>query len=330
MQEQQINFAGLPIKKTITLLRRLGMGLLDALLEGPNEPGKRLKARPQPDLLELLPGEETLALARSQVWKVIGGKRPFGHIPKNMRIQLPRAMKKMVPKSVRGKVSAEQWKIAANNRIALALGGTAGDGLPDDLWPVIAKAAWCDANFQVSAAAVVTEWLCSMHLLVPFEMPIVLLSHKTFWVLTALAKIKTPKVDRWFSSRERAVVRMGRRLHEEAGRQAMTNEWASFWDQWLIQLASQRWPSGFKHLDIRLCKSLSALPLLDTPAAPKLCRDKGSRKFQNRPFIEKWFDMMDGIKRLRRPPMDFRQMVLLDLCAPNWQNQIPMFFKNGR
>jgi len=325
MQDHLIDFTNLPIKETITILRRLGMGLLDELFEGPNEPGKRLKARPQPDLLKFLSKEEIQTLAQSQIWKVIR-KRPLQRIPKNMREQLSRALRKMVSKSTAGKMSAHQWQIAANNRIALALGGTAGDALPDDLWPVVAEAAWCDPNFRISMAMIVSEWLCSMRLLVPFQLPMVRMSHRTFWVLIALAKVKPLKIRKWFSKEERAAIRIGRRLQEEAGLQAMTNEWADFWDQWIIYLASQRWPSGFKQLDTRLCKAISALPLLDTPAAPKLCRSKSTLKLPPRSFSEKWCDLIDRIKRLRRPPKDFRRVVLLDLCAPNWENQVPLFF----
>jgi hypothetical protein len=105
------------------------------------------------------------------------------------------------------------------------------------------------------------------------------------------------------------------------------NEWAGFWDQWIIQLACQRWPSAFSQLENRLCKALMGLPLLKTTAAAALCPKKGILKLSPWALIEKWFDKIDGIKRLSKSKKDYRRIILLNFAVPNWEKQIPAFFK---
>jgi hypothetical protein len=130
----------------------------------------------------------------------------------------------------------------------------------------------------------------------------------------------------WFSRTERAAVRVERRFQEEAHLRIAVNEWADFWDQWLIRLASQRWPAGFGHLDARVCKALVALPLLDTTSLPKLCRVRKNLKRLFRLIIEKWFDKRDRIKRFPRPQKGRRKYALLNFSAPNWHEHMPEFF----
>jgi hypothetical protein len=236
-------------------------------------------------------------------------------------------LNKLVTKSINGKISARQWQIAVCNRIALALGGTRGDILPDDLWAAAAEAAWCSEDFQLSAAMTINDWLRRMRLLVPYEPPIVILSPITYWVLIALAQVKPLKFHHWFSKKRRANIRVNRRFQKEAQWQMIKNEWAGFWDQWIIQLASQRWPSAFSQLENRLCKALTGLPLLKTTEAAALCPKKGILKLSPWPLIEKWFDKMDGIKRLSKSKKDYRRIILLNFAVPNWEKQIPAFFK---
>ena len=320
-----LNFTGLPVKEMILLLRRLGMHLLEELLGEQGVPGKELSEEPQPELWKLLSSREIKTLAQAQVWKVKWNWKT-GLIPANMRDDLRRALKKLIPKTIDGKIKPGQWEVGICNRLALALGGTAGGILPDELWLAAAGAAWCDPNFQFSVAMKLINWLRKTRLMVPYEPPEPRLSPNTFWVLIALTQIKPLKVGYFFSRKERAAVRVQRRFQEEANLRIMVNEWAGFWDQWVIRLASQRWPSGFCQMDTRLCKALLALPLLDTTAMPKLCRNKRSLMLAIRLFIEKWFDKIDGIKRLRRSAQSRRRQALLNLTAPEWENLMPDFF----
>ena len=304
------------------------MRMLEELLAPPCEVGKVLSVKPQPELKSILTAQDIKILARASVWKVkFSGSRKTGRISKNLREDLSRALNKLVTKSINGKITAQQWQIAVCNRIALALGGTRGDILPDDLWETAAEAAWCSEDFQLSIAMKINDWLRIMRLLVPYEPPIAILSPITFWVLIALAQVKPLKFYHWFSKKKRAGLLVSRRFQKEAQWQMIKNEWAGFWDQWIIQLASQRWPSAFSQLEDRLCKALTGLPLLKTTAAAALCPKKRILKLSPWPLIEKWFDKMDGIKRLAKSKKDYRRIILLNFAVPNWEKQIPTFFK---
>ena len=331
--EQNFDFTGLPLEEASYILRRLGMRFLEELLAPPYSPGRPLPVKPQPELKTLLSEQDIKILAASQVWKV---KRSLnlktGRIPKKLREEPTRALKKLIAKSLhpKGKLSARQWQVAASNRFALALGGTAGDILPDDLWPITAKTAWCNPDFQFSVALKINNWLRTMQLVVPYELPIVILSPITFWALISLAKIKPLSFPYWFSRKKRSGIRISRRFQQEAQKQMMRNEWAGFWDQWVIQLASQRWPSAFSQLDNRLCKALLSLPLLKTTANSTLCRKKSFLKLSLWPLVERGFDVIDGIKRLPRSKKDTRRIALLNFAASRWEKQMPEFLTPQR
>jgi hypothetical protein len=331
--DQNFDFTGLPLEEAGYILRRLGMRLIEELLAPPYSPGRPLPVKPPPELKTVLSENDINLLAASQVWKV---KRSLnlktGRISRKLREEPARALKKMIAKSLhpKGKLSARQWQIAACNRFALVLGGTAGDILPDDLWPISANAAWCNPDFQFSVALKINNWLRTMRLVVPYELPVAILSPITFWALISLARIKPLRFPYWFSWKKRDNIRVSRRIQQEAQRQMMRNEWAGFWDQWVIQLASQRWPSAFSQLDNRLCKALLSLPLLKTTANSALCRKKSVLNLSLWPLVERGFDVMDGIKRLPRSKKDSRRIALLNFAASYWEKQRPEFLTPQR
>lgn len=321
----KLDFTGLPLKETILILRRLGLRLLDDLLGQPVKPGEPLPEEHQPELWTLLPVQETQTLARSKIW-TFKRTRKTGRIPRNMRYDLTRAFRRMFPRAIAGKISMKRWNTGAGNRFALALGGTRGDVLPDDLWPVAAKAAWEDMNFRLTVVERIYRWLRTGRVLAPYDFPDIHLSVNTFWVLIALAKVKPMTVKYWLSRKERTDIQVERRLQKEAYAHIMANHWADFWDQWIIQLASERWPGGFKQLDNRLCKALLALPLLDTTAMTKLCKEKRSKKESFRLLVERVFEKIDGFRRLKKPMIGLRRYALINLTAPDWEHRIPLFF----
>lgn len=325
----RIDFTGLPVKEVAVLLRGIAIGILSELLDSSCPPGKPLPATIQTDLMKFLPRSAIMPIHQAFIWK-LKRKGPAKRIPGNMREELSRSMKKLVKKTRSGKIKPKQWEIAANNRIALALGGTRGGGLPDDLWTVAAHWAWNDPHFKLTVSRKIYHWLKTMRLLVPFEPPNINFSPNTFWLLLSLAKIKSLKGIKWLSKKERARVRVARRLQDEAKAQAMTNEWAGFWDQWLIQLATQRWPGAFKQLDSRLCKAIVALPLLNIPTGSTLCRGKKQLIPPLEKILEKLFDKIDGIRHLKRPSKDFRRAVLLNLSTGDWNLFIPPFFLTNK
>jgi hypothetical protein len=324
-----IDFAGLPMQEAANVLRRLAMSLLSELLKADRSLDKTKKNMQPPYLLKYLSSEEIRALAKSAVWKVIR-KGPLKRIPRYIRENPQRALKKLVKKTVAGKIKPRQFQVAANNRIALALGGTAGSGLPDALWSIAAEMAWNDARFKLSVSMKLYEWLRNIRLLAPYEPFVPLISANTFWVLISLAMVKPPKTNRWLSADARARVRLGKHLQEEARVRILSNEWAGFWDQWIIRMASQCWPAGFKQLDTRLCKALAALPLLNIQADSALFGGMGRSNPLIGIMVEKWFDKIDGVRRLRRPSKDFRRAVLLNLSAPDWKTDMPGFLKDWK
>lgn len=327
MDNKGLDFGGLPVGEVSAVLRRLVGRILDELFDEDCGPGQPLKKARPLKIGELLTRKEFLLLDSSCVWEV-HKKRPAYRIASAFRDELPRALKKLMKRTVnrKKKVTAEQWNTAVCNRVALALGGTAGDGLPDGLWPVVAKAAWYDPYFTHTINMKIIRWLKQMRLFYPFQVPAAHFSLPTFWILIAISDPKPLKFHTMFSHTERAAVRVCRRLFREAHMEAMTNGWAGFWDQWLIRLAMQRWPSGFKHLDTRLCKALMALPLMGNRDWTKQCTAKGKVKLYNRTFGERVHDLIDRIKRRRRPPRDFHRTALLNLTAQGWENHMPEMF----
>lgn len=315
--KRPLEFTQLPLQQTAEMLRRIAIGLISQLLDPANLPGEPLTAESRPLLLKYLLKDECRALGNARVWKLVK-KRPMKRIPVNMRENFPKTMKQMFSRALKGKLKARQWEIAANNRIALALGGTKGGGIPDDLWMVAANAAWMDPAFKLSMATRIGDWLRSREIMTDEASSVPMLHPNTYWILIALTYVDPLKASQWFSKLDRVRVRIGKRLHEEARFQTMVNGWAGYWDQWIIRLATQRWPRGFNQLDARLCKALTSLPLLNISRSSSLCGKKGGL-FSKQGLIEKWFDKRDGVKRLKRPAKAYRRAVILNLCEPGFK-----------
>lgn len=326
-EESRIDFTRLPIEETAVILRRLIDHILDKLLDPGSKPGQPPGEVAPLELAALLTGKEIQLLDSASIW-VVKRKGFRQRIKRNFRDELPRALRKVVKKSVspKKKVSAFEWQIGVSNRLSLACGGTAGDGLPDGFWPLVAKAAWCEPGFQHSTGMKIVQWLRSMRLFYPYQIPVANFTLSTFWVLIAMMKPKPLKWRCWISKKERAGVRVCRRLFREAHMQAMVNGWADFWDQWLIRLAVQRWPEGIKGMDTRLCRAILALPLLVNNEWSKTCTGKGKIKIYNRTLAERVCDFLDGVKRRRRPPREFHRAALLYLAAPGWEERVPEMF----
>jgi hypothetical protein len=324
--DRNINFTRLPVVRAAGILRRLAIELLNELLDHSCPPGEPLPEQSQLNLLAFLQKDEVKVLSKSRTWKIIR-RGPLRRIPKNLREKPSRSLKKLVSKTLAGKISIKKWQIISNNRVALALGGTKGNGLPDDLWPVAASLAWNDPGFKLKIALAIGAWLSKHQILAPSEPMVPTISVKAFWFLIALTGANPPKASRWFSASMRARTRLAKVLQEEALVQTMSNEWAGFWDQWLIRLTTERWPSTFYQLDQRLCKAIMALPLLKSSVRSDLC--KGKKKPPTHGLRERWFDWMDGVKRLKRPSKDFRRVLLLNLSTPNYETQIPNWFKEN-
>jgi len=320
-----LNFSGLPVPEAVEMLRRLALGLLSELIDTTAIAGRSMKAAPQPDLHKYLLHDQIKKLAASAIWKV-QYKRAFKRIGAAMRENLPRAMKRLITRTGKGKVNLRQWLRAANNRVAYALGGTKGNGLPDDLWALAAGMAWNDPGFKLTVSLKLYDWLRKQQVLVPYDLPVIVLHPNTFWILIALTTARPKKSGRWYSRKRRARVRTALHLQEEAKFQILSGGWASFWDQWLIQLTTQRWPQGYMQLDSRLCKAVMSLPLLNISSDSRFCSGKKARAPIVKQIADRIFNKLDGVRILKRPTRDFRRSVLMSLSHIYWYKEIPDFF----
>lgn len=303
---QRIDFQQLHIKEISEILRKLGIDLLNRLLAG----------HPPPLLTSLLTEKDILTLSQSHVWKL---KRHR----KSRKGERPKILKDLIFKLLADSIYTDEWQEEACDRVALAIGGIPGDGLPDVLWPVAAEAAWKAPGFLYEIAWNLFQYLRKEELFSPFETPNVEFSHGAYWVLIALAVPKRLTLRQWFSWRQRRTFYTAKRLQAEARRQVMVKGWAHFWDQWLIKRAVKNWPSAFIHLDSRFFESLTQLPLTDGSMEVFMLQQSREPKTRIKKILRKLSRFMDKIKNsmgLLKP-----RDTGLDLSDPKWKKQVPEF-----
>ncbi len=305
------------MENVILTLRRLGMRLLEELLKDDDSP--------QPSLKIIISKQESQLLADSYFWK-LKKKRKTGRISSNLNNQLTRTLKKMTKRAIKGKLSPGQWQVGFYNRIWSAFGGLPGNIIPHRLWPAAAQAAWKDLHFQLSVSRKIFHWFHENRVIAPFQWPQVQLSAQTFSVLICFADIKPLTVRYWFSRKERKYIRGQRKFKQEAHRLAMDQEWAGFWDQWIIHRASQRWPAAFSKLDPRLRQTLQDLPLMTAVPFPRTKPYK--RRFSDglRSFIEACFNRFDRVRTFKPNKKEHPKSPLFNFTDPAWVDQVPLFF----
>ena len=171
------------------------------------------------------------------------------------------------------------------------------------------------------------RYLRERELFMPFALPVVSFSPRTFWLLIALAPTQQTGPGQMLFSKRRAAVRVEQRLHREAWGQVMEDHWAGFWDQWLIRLTMECWHDSFRFLDKRLCRAFMQLPFRFTGALH--CESCPSHQAPPARQPGKFWERFDGIYRLRRPEVDSRRVGDYDFAAPGWEEQMPAFFVPG-
>jgi len=329
MTQEFIDFTKLPVDDVILILRRTGFRLLEELLETPFEAGKPLEGIQLPRLSHFFSGQEVDELYGSCIWKV-KRKRKTGFIKRNLREKLYKSLKKLSEKAIKGKINADVWNIGYNNRLSIALGGTKGNILPDDFWFFVSQVAWCEPQFQLSAGVRVLKWLRKSRFLAPVEIPGFYVSPNIFWVLIALTEMKPLTFRYWISKRERNRVRLERILKENAHNLVCVDNWAGFWDQWIIDLASQIWPSGFCFLDRKMLNALLEIPFIHkdpiTEASKNTKKINLKLKLLLRKSIEFCFGKIDRVKRFPQSGSTRDRNPLLNIIARDWQEKMPAFF----
>jgi hypothetical protein len=307
---QRLDFQQLYIKEITEILRKLGTDLINRLLAG----------HPPPLLTSLLTGKDILTLSQSYIWKLIRHR-------KSRKGERPKILKDLIFSLLADSISAAGWQEEACERVALAIGGTPGDGLPDVLWPVAAEAAWQEPGFLYKTAWDVFQYLRNEELFSPYQTPNIEFSHGTYWVLIALALPKRLTLAQWFSRGQRRTLNAVKCLQEEARRQVMVEGWAHFWDQWLLKRAVKSWPSAFIHPDRRFFESLTGLPLLAGSVDIFMLRQSREPKTRIGKMLRKLSQFIDKIKNsmgLLKP-----RETGLDLSDPKWKEQVPDFIKDA-
>ncbi len=327
--EDKFDFTQLPIFEVAQILRRIAMQLLDELIESsPNPQSSQDNNKKQPSipqLKEYFSKKDIQLFSQSALWRYHPYSRT-GIIPSNLRKKPTKALKYLSKKALKGKLTPQKWEIGCFNRLAFLLGGTKADILPDSLWPVAASLAWQDPEFQFSILQKIHQMLRQRQLFDISEIPLIRISPITFWLLIALTSQNPLKFRYPLSSNERAAVRSQKRLHLLALNFLTQNQWAGFWDQWIIRLALFRWTSAFQYLPSQLSRAILELPLMNTPNIPTIKPTKHYFKKAIRHFIQDIFEDIDGIKRLPTPPPILSPYAQLHFTHPQWESQAPSFF----
>jgi hypothetical protein len=307
-----------PMVTAANILRGLVAGLVDRLFSGKPPANKRA-----PALASFLTPIEARALGELHLWKLRTppNTRPTVSIPKDKENRLKVSLKDLVTRSITGEIDAREWQTVFQNRLVQALGGGAqGSGLPQDLDPLVEKAAWDDLRFRRALAVRVKEYLRERVLFIPGEQWIPRFSSGAFWTLIGLSEIGEV-------SGQKAFISMLAAIREEARRHVLYEGWAGFWDQWLIRVAREQWPLAFEQEKDMFSRALLALPLVTRRSAAFPEKTPHIPKLTFPDWLKKWMPTFFGFINTQTPGMAKRAENIISLVHPDWEEQIPVFFK---
>jgi len=307
-----INFSALPMAEIYLILRNLGGGLLEAVLHG----------RERPELSSFLLERDVLTFSKSKVWETPLHRRLL-QIPKHLRVNLANGLKEPISSAWSGSLSAEQWRLRTRDRLAYALGASPFHILPDAFWPLATHMAWEDPMFCHQYAGLVVGILKKEPPLINGLVPHISFSPITFQVLILLAANKQP-----FSislSGQRALVRITNRLRQGSAMMVSENQWAGFWDQWLIVRALRYWPEGAEELAPSLRRILARLPLLDNTLLTGRRRGIWER-IKCYPLKRQCLNIADKLVAIPAPRVSSSKESTP--ASPNWRDEIPEYMRS--
>lgn len=173
------------------------------------------------------------------------------------------------------------------------------DHLPDQLLPLLGEMAWSDLMFRHRVASEIRAFLREEVLFARGDDHAVILSVKVFWLLMALSIEKSSVQMRLLRADSVAAAsgRAAARLAEHGAKEAGSEHWAGFWEQWLVKQMSEHWPQAFAKLDADLRGNLQRLPVLA------------------------------GRRRDERVTAPDSHHSLLDLAVSDWQVQAPGWYQ---
>jgi hypothetical protein len=307
-----------PMITAANILRGLVAGLVDRLFSGKPPANKRA-----PALTSFLTPIEARALGELHIWKLKThpNTRPTAAIPKDKENRSKVTLKDLVTRSITGEIDAREWQTVFQNRLVQALGGGAqGSGLPQDLDPLVEKAAWDDLLFRRALASRVKEYLRERVLFIPGEPWMPRFSAGAFWALIGLSETGE-------APGQRAFINMVAAIRDEARRHVLHEGWAGFWDQWLIRVARDQWPLAFEQDTDMFSRALLALPLVTRRSAAFPEKMPHIPKLTLLDWLKKWMPTFFGFIKTRTPGKVKRAENIISLAHPDWEGQIPVFFK---
>jgi hypothetical protein len=155
------------------------------------------------------------------------------------------------------------------NRLERTLEAVSSQHIPADLWPLLAERAWHDLSFQHEMATWLQTHLRQTVIFTERDKILALLSPNTFWVLLALTPIPTALSRTWFTRAYWQTRWAAQRLQRMAAQQVLAAEqWANFWDQWVLLAAKTACPDAVEQCNPALYKALISLPIFQFTAAP--------------------------------------------------------------
>lgn len=177
--------------------------------------------------------------------------------------------------------------------------GDPQDHLPDQFLSLLGEMAWSDLMFRHRVASEIRAFLREEVLFAKGDDHVVIFSVKVFWLLSALSVQTSPVQTQLLRANSVAAAarRAAARLAEHGVKEACSDHWAGFWEQWLVKQMLERWPQAFARLDTNLRVSLLQLPVLEG-------RGRG--------------------ERVASPDSHHNQ---LDLAVSDWQDHVPSWYQ---
>lgn len=194
-----------------------------------------------------------------------------------------------------GRISLNVLRARSLDHIRHQLGDPQ-DHLPDQLLPLLGEMAWSDLMFRYRVAHEIRAFFRQEVLFAKGDDHAVILSVKVFWLLIALSvqmsllRTQSLRVDSVAVASGRAAAR----LAEHGAKEACSEHWAGFWEQWLVARISERWPQAFAKLDADLRVSLLRLPVLEGRGRDERVAEPGTSHGQSDLAVSGWQDHVPG------------------------------------
>lgn len=273
------NWDALPVARTLGALERLGIALLDHLIDGKEPPSTGFWAPfvwTEDEIKQVFPGmdafphqsvepsglwDRTLGLLHTQIVDKPALSRQKMRLRRKQRGSAD-TWQPLLKHTLNGYVSSGMRGRIMTHMLAHRFYGPDAYLLPTYLWRTLGRIAFRQPTFMAHVARKIQKYLRNKVVIDPAAVPPIQLSPNTLWLLIALYRPPQPSFFRRLLPKWRAHKRLIETLVHVAQIQARSTGWADFWDQWVLLHALHRDPQWLKRLDPLLMCSLPQLPLL--------------------------------------------------------------------